>query len=121
MPASLCCFNLSQAAVCRLAAKEPPLGQQHARPDTYSFAGPSLPRCRSLRLCSWCVCVCACVRVFVCGWVGGWVGGPEGRVGRCLGVWVAGRLAGWVSGGWVLFVCVLLSCWLLSVSFDLPL
>ena len=119
MPASLCCFNLSQAAVCRLAAKEPPLGQQHARPDTYSFAGPSLPRCRSLRLCSWCVCVCVCVRVFVCGWVGGWVG-PWGGSG---GAWVSGWLAGWLagSGGWVLFVCVLLSCWLLSVSFDLPL
>ena len=98
MPASLCCFNLSQAAVCRLAAKEPPLGQQHARPDTYSFAGPSLPRCRSLRLCSWCVCV----RVFVCGWVGGWARGA----GRAVPGWLAGWLAGWLGVWWLGSVCL---------------
>ena len=106
MPASLCCFNLSQAAVCRLAAKEPPLGQQHARPDTYSFAGPSLPRCRSLRLCSWCVCVCvcvcSCVRVWVGGWVGGWARGAGRAVPGCLGGWQAGWLGVW----WLGSVCL---------------
>ena len=102
MPASLCCFNLSQAAVCRLAAKEPPLGQQHARPDTYSFAGPSLPRCRSLRLCSWCVCVCVCV--FVCSCVGGWVGGWARGAGRAVPGWLAGWLAGCLVAGFCLSV-----------------
>ena len=109
MPASLCCFNLSQAAVCRLAAKEPPLGQQHARPDTYSFAGPSLPRCRSLRLCSWCVCVCLCVCVFVCSCVGGWVGGWVGPWGGSGGAWVSGWLAGWLAGCLVAGFCLSVS------------